>query len=68
VQQAVVELLPDWTVGGQILAATPIVMALAFLSWVIIERPALTLRRRSAPALDRLAVRIESIRRPRGAH
>lgn len=67
VQQAVVQVLPGWTIGAQILLSAAIVMVLAFLSWVLVERPALALRRKSAPALDRLALRIASIR-TRGAH
>jgi peptidoglycan/LPS O-acetylase OafA/YrhL len=68
VQQAVVQLVPHWSLADQIFAATVIVMPLALASWVMVERPALALRRKSAVPAGRFAVRLAGIRQARGTH
>lgn len=68
IQQAVVQLVPHWSLADQILAASFIVLPLAFLSWVLVERPALALRRRSAMPAGRFAVRLAGILQARAPH
>lgn len=68
VQQAVVQLVPHWSLADQILAATLIVMPLALASWVMVERPALALRRKSVVPAARFALRLAGIGQARGTH
>lgn len=67
VQQAVVQFLPDWAIGDQILAASVASLTLAYFSWVAVERPALTLRR-GAALRNPFALRLANIRNALGLH
>ncbi len=68
VQQAVVQLVPHWSLPDQILAATVIVLPLALASWVIVERPALALRRKTTEDAGRFAMRLAGILQARSTH
>lgn len=68
VQQAVVQLVPHWSLADQIFAAAVFVIPLGFLSWVWIERPALALRRKSIVPADRFAIRLAGVLQPRVPH